>query len=44
MTSELKLEIENELLRLKVEYLKILRFLMDSEGYLKRQNSGINQA
>lgn len=37
MTHEQKLERENELLRLEVEYLKKLRaFQMDPEGYLER--------
>ena len=37
MTREQKLERENELLRLEVEYLKKLRaFQMDSEGYLEK--------
>lgn len=37
MTNEQKLERENELLRLEVEYLKKLRaFQMDPEGYLEK--------
>jgi len=37
MTYEQKLERENELLRLEVEYLKKLRaFQMDPEGYLEK--------
>ena len=37
MTHEQKLERENELLRLEVEYLKKLRaFQMDPEGYLEK--------
>ncbi|MFP7298998.1 hypothetical protein [Neobacillus niacini] len=37
MTYKQKLERENELLRLEVEYLKKLRALqMDPEGYLKK--------
>ncbi len=37
MTREQKLERENELLRLEVEYLKKLRaFQMDPEGYLEK--------
>lgn len=37
MTSKQKLERENELLRLEVEYLKKLRaFQMDPEGYLEK--------
>ncbi|MFC2947071.1 hypothetical protein [Virgibacillus sediminis] len=37
MTREQKLERENELLRLEVEYLKKLRaFQMDPEGYLRK--------
>ncbi|AST93627.1 hypothetical protein BC6307_21345 [Sutcliffiella cohnii] len=37
MTNEQRLERENELLRLEVEYLKKLRaFQMDPEGYLEK--------
>lgn len=37
MTYEQKLERENELLRLEVEYLKKLRaFQMEPEGYLEK--------
>ncbi|PEQ92887.1 hypothetical protein CN481_14405 [Bacillus sp. AFS006103] len=37
MTYEQKLERENELLRLEIEYLKKLRaFQMDPEGYLEK--------
>jgi len=37
MTREQKLERENELLRLEMEYLKKLRaFQMDPEGYLEK--------